>query len=231
MEQHNINQLKVVKHHDLNQASYKLSLDERRLILSGLGLVNPMGDIPEYIKIHAKDFAKLWDMDIQNAYHTMKKAKASLYERSIRIKSDGKVRDIRWIYETEYADGEGYIKLFFSPPIKPFLSKLKSHFVSYHLTEIKSFKSGHAIRLYELLMQFKKNGWYNESVLNLKEKFGVQDNYPAWYEFRRCVIEPAVKEINTATNYTVKYETQKRGRNISRVKFFFALNPQPDMFK
>jgi plasmid replication initiation protein len=231
MESHNIRNLTVVKHHDLNQASYKLSLDERRVILTAIGLVNPQDDFPEYIKITSKHYAKQWGTDKDNAYRTLKTAKVSLYERSIRIKSDDVVRDIRWIYETQYADGEGYIKLYFSPPIKPFLSNLKKHFTSYNLTEVKSFKSGHAIRLYELLMQFKKNGWYNESVSNLKEKFGVENNYPAWYEFRRNVIESAIKEINSATNYTVKYETQKRGRNISRVKFFFALNPQPDMFK
>ncbi len=58
----------------------------------------------------------------------------------------------------------------------PYLSDLQSHFTSYHLTEVKSFKSSHAIRLYELLMQYKKNGGYAESVSNLKVIFGVESS-------------------------------------------------------
>jgi len=232
MEKHNQNNLTVVKHNHLNQASYKLSLDERRLILSSIALVNPREKMPDEVVIHASDYAHQWDINPKYAYDQLKEARANLYDRSIRLrKDDGEVEEMRWVYNSKYKDGEGYIKLKFSPDIKPYLSQLKSHFTSYHLTEVKSFKSGHAIRLYELLMQYKKSGWYDESVDDLKVIFGVEDNYPAWYEFRRWVIDPAVKEINTATNYLVKYETKKRGRTISRVAFTFALNKQSDMFK
>lgn len=232
MDSHNQNKLTVVKHNHLNQASYKLTLDERRLILSSIALVNPQKEMPEEITVNASTFANQWGLDERNVYEQLKEARKNLYQRNIRIyNEDGEVEDMRWVYNSKYKDGEGYIKLKFTPDIKPYLSNLKNHFTSYNLTEVKNFKSGHAIRLYELLMQFKINGWYNESVSKLKEIFGVEDKYPAWYEFRRWVINPAVKEINQATNYQVKYETQKRGRNISRVKFFFALNPQRDMFK
>lgn len=231
MEKHNQNNLTVVKHNHLNQASYKLSLDERRLILSSIALVNPHEDMPEEITIRASDYAHQWGLDERNAYEQLKEARANLFDRKVTIRNGNEVDEMRWIYRAKYADGEGYIKLSFSPTVAPYLSNLQKHFTSYHLTEVKSFKSGHAIRLYELLMQFKSTGWFDEDLDTLKSMFGVEDNYPAWYEFRRWVIDPAVKEINQATNYTVEYKTKKRGRKISRVVFTFALNKQLDMFK
>lgn len=231
MLKHNQNNLTVVKHNHLNQASYKLTLDERRLILSSIAMVNPHKPMPENITIHASDYAHQWGLDERNAYEQLKQARKNLFERKITLRDGNKGRDIRWVYDTEYADGEGYIKLSFSPTVAPYLSNLQKHFTSYHLTEVRSFKSSHAIRLYELLMQYKKNGWYAESVESLKAIFGVEDSYPAWYEFQRRVIKPAVKEINSETNYNVKYETKRRGRKISHVLFNYVLNKQPDMFK
>ena len=216
MDNHNQNNLTVVKHNHLNQASYKLSLDERRLILSAIALVNPREKMPDEITIHASDYGHQWGVDETNSYRQLKEARANLFDRKITIKNGDEVDEMRWVYRAKYADGEGYIKLSFSPNIKPYLSQLKSHFTSYHLTEVKSFKSSHAIRLYELLMQYKKNGWYAESVSNLKAIFGVEDNYPRWADLQRRVIKPAVKEINQESNYSVKFETKRTGRKITR---------------
>lgn len=231
MKKHNQNNLTVVKHNNLNQASYKMTLDERRLILSSIALVNPKEPMPDEVTIHASDYAHQWGLDERNAYEQLKEARANLFERKITLCNGNKGRDIRWVYDTEYADGEGYIKLSFSPTVAPYLSDLGGFFTSYHLMEIRNFKSGHAIRLYELLMQFKKNGWFDEDLEVLKSMFGVGESYPLWYDFRRKVIDVSIKEINESTNYTVKYSTKKRGRKISRVVFTFARNEQSDMFK
>ena len=232
MEKHNQNNLTVVKHNHLNRASYTMTLDERRLILSCISRINPRETMPDEITVHASDFAHHWGINPKYAYDQLKEARQNLYDRNIRLHDGkGKVTDMRWVYRASYADGAGYISMAFSPDIKPYLTDLKSHFTSYHLTDIKSFKSGHAIRLYELLMQFKKNGWFDEDLEVLKSMFGVEDNYSRWVDFKKYVIEVGIKEINESTNYTVKYSTKKRGRKISRVVFTFALNEQPDMFK
>jgi len=231
MKKHNQNNLTVVKHNHLNQASYKLTLDERRLILSSIALINPRNEMPAEITIQASDYAYQWGINETNAYMQLKEARANLFERKIKMVINGEVDELRWVYRAKYADGQGYIKLSFSPDIKPYLSQLKSHFTSYRLTEVKSFKSGHAIRLYELLMQFKESGWYVENLHRLKEKFGVENNYDRWVDFKKNVIDIAVKEINLNTNYQVKYDAVRRGRKINQVKFYFGLNPQADMFK
>lgn len=232
MKKHNQDKLTVVKHNHLNQASYRLSLDERRLVLSSIAKLNPQETMPDEIKIRATDFAEQWDINPKYAYNQLKEARQNLYDRNIRLHhANGEVDDIRWVYRAKYKDGEGYIKLKFSPDIKPYLCELKSHFTSYRLTEVKGFKSGHAIRLYELMMQFRNTGWFDEDLDELKSIFGVAGKYDRWVDFKAWVIEKAVKEVNEISKYKVKYETKKRGRKISRVTFFFHLDEQTDMFK
>ena len=232
MKKHNQNNLTVVKHNYLNRASYSLTLDERRLILSSIAQLDPRKSMPDEVTIHASDFAHQWDIDGTNAYRQLKQARQNLYERNIRLHDGkGKVTDMRWVYRASYADGDGYISMAFSPDIKPYLTELNGYFTSYHLMEIRDFKSSHAIRLYELMMQYKKTGWMKETVEGLKIMFDVADNYSRWSDFKRDVIEISTKEINTKTNYKIKYDLIRRGRKITHVNFTFARNEQGDFFK
>ena len=232
MEKHNQDNLTVVKHNHLNRASYSLTLDERRLILSSIALLNPRESMPDEVTVYASDFAHQWGIDETNAYRQLKQARQNLYDRNIRLrKEDGEVEDMRWVYNAKYKDGEGYIKLKFSPDIKPYLTELNGYFTSYHLMEVRDFKSSHAIRLYELMMQYKKTGWMKESVDGLKIMFDVADKYERWSDFKKDVLEISVKEINTKTNYKIKYTLIRRGRKITHVNFTFARNEQGDMFK
>jgi len=222
----------VVKHNDLNEASYHLRLDVKRLIYSAVAQLNPQKDMPDKIKIEATDFAEQWGIDKKKVYEQLKEAKSGLFDSKIKIRNEKSGRDVRWIYESEYHDGEGYVTISFSPTVKPYLCNLKSHFTSYQLVELKQFKSSYTIRLYEAMMQYKKNGWINRSIDEWRDFFGVEDGkYPAWYELSRRVIKPAIKEINQKTNYEVTAETKKRGRRISRLILYFGESEQPDMFK
>ena len=215
--------LTVTKHNHLNEACYKLTLDERRLILTSIANVRSDRKITEDIEITARDFAEMWGIDERIAYKQLKEAKENLYERSVKLKKldTGEVWDIRWIDAAAYQDGEGYIKISFSNKIRPYLEELKSHFTSYRLAEIKHFKSGHAIRLYELLMQYRTTGWREVELGWLKKYFGVENKYRRWVDFRKRVIDPAQKEINTLSAYDIDYETIKSGRAITKLKFFF----------
>lgn len=236
MKQHNINNLTVVKHHHLNEASYFLTLDERRLILSAIAQINPKDTMPDEIKIHALDFAKEWKIDKDSVYKQLKRAKENLYERSVRVKklnSKNKYEtwDVRWVHAVAYQDNEAYVKISFSPRIAPYLSDLKGFYSSYKLMQVSNFKSGHAIRMYELMMQYKDTGWIKRNIAWYKETFGVKNKYPIWSEFKRNVLDKAFKEIEFKTNYKFEIEYKKRGRKIDMVTILFAENGQQDLFK
>ena len=216
---HNYKKFTVVRRNELNEASYKLSLDEHRLILCAISRMNSQVSSDDDIEITAIYFADMWGVNKKLAYMQLKQARNRLYERSVRLKrlGNGEVWDVRWIESAAYQDGEGYVKLRFSSRIKQYLSNIEKNFTSYTLYEIRNFKSGHAIRLYELMMQYKSTTWRKDSLEELKRYFGVSHQYKEWYEFKRRVLDPAKSEINKYTQYIVDYDEVKRGRSVVAV--------------
>lgn len=230
---HNQDKLTVVKHNNLNSASYHLPLDARRLIISAISKIHSKDKkVPDEIEIHSDEFAQQWGLKPNNAYKQLKDAREKLYNDTVRTKrlDTGEVWDVRWLDAAAYQDGKGYIKLSFSERIKPYLSDLQSHFTSYRLNEVRNFKSTHAIRIYELLMQFKDTGWYQVEVQELKHMLDVSDKYKRWAEFRRNVVELAVKEINKQSTFDVSAEYLRKGRSIKYIRFTVSKKPQTDMF-
>lgn len=221
--------LTVSRRNELNSASYKLSLDERRLILSATSKIDSRKSHSGEIKITAQEFAEMWNIDPKLAYKQLKDASVGLYHRNIELQNldNGEKGNLRWIYKEVNQDTVGYVKLNLSPDLLPYLTELKDHFTTYRLLEVQSFKSTHAIRLYELLMQFRATGWRQEEVTWLKDAFGVQGKYSRWAEFRRNVIDKSIKEINELSDYEVyPPELIKKGRAVHAVKFSFSKKRQ-----
>jgi len=160
-------------------------------------------------------------LNVKQAYTQLNGAKKNLFERVIRVKSieDDSITETRWIYEAKYSKREGFISISFSPSIVPYLQQLKSHFTSYRLSEVKKFKSSHAIRLYELTMQFKSTGWRIVELDWLKTALCVDDKYPRWAEFSRCVLNPSLSEITKHSPYKVTVKIIKKGRSVHKLKF------------
>ncbi len=232
MKKHNLKNLTVTQSNHLAEASYRLRLDEKRLILAAISKIDSRNQVPNEISITAKEFGDLFDIDATNAYRQLENATDQLYERDIRITEPEKQRRrrMRWVQTVTYEDGQGMVRLEFTERVKPYLGQLKSHFTSYKLIEVKHFSSGHSIRLYELLMQFKKTGVREVEVSWMRDYFGVDDKYKLFADFRKRVIQPAVKEVNTKSNIEVEWTPIKRGRIIHKIRFNFFEKQQKDLF-
>ena len=89
--------------------------------------------------------------------------------------------------------------------------------------------SVHAVRLYELLIAWRSTG--KTPVYELAEfrrKLGIEpDEYPRMTDFKRWVLDAAVKQINEHTDIKATYEQHKHGRKIIGFSFSFVLN-QPN---
>ncbi len=232
MEKHNIKKLIVTQSNHLVEASYRLRLDEKRLVLAAISKIDSRNKVPDEITITALEFSEMFKIDKTNAYRQLENATDQLYERDIRINEPDKERRtrMRWVQKVVYEDGAGMVRLQFINDVKPYLSQLKSYFTSYKLIEVKNFSSGHSIRLYELLMQFKKTGIREIGVDWLREYLGIAGRYPRFGNFRQWVIQPAINEINTKSNIEVEWTPIKRGRTIHAITFNFFEKQQRDLF-
>ena len=219
--------LTVVKDNQLIEASYKLTLAEQRLILCYVSKLNSTGSLSkkDEFDVHVQDYAKLYGLNGKNAYSQVKEIADTLYERSIVLRSKKGQRYIktRWVSSVEYAEKEGLIRLGFAPKIIPYLSKLESCFTEYKLKHIVKMTSAYAIRLYEMLIQWKIKGKLELEIKQLRSHLGILDNeYPRMYDFKKRVLDVALKQINAHSDINVKLGQKKKGKRVTHLVFKFG---------
>lgn len=219
--------LTITKSNFLIEASYKLSLDEQRLILSCISKIDGRREVPPEIVINATDYAETFGLDLRNAYAQMEAGTNALYERDIKL-SDGTAKKtrLRWVQKVTYHSGDGKVSLSFSDDVKGYIGLLKTRFTSYQFKQIAGLKSVYSIRLFELLQQWQSTGTRMVAVGWLRETLAIEKKYPLFADFRKRVIEPAVAELNAKTNLHVSYQTEKKGRQITGILFLFTEDAQ-----
>jgi hypothetical protein len=221
----------VVKSNRLVEASYRLTLAEQRIILfaivearrtqNGLSADN-------FVDILAADYAAMFDVPLKQAYEQIKEAALTLFNRYVILHGispkTGKpeVMKVRWLSAASYIDGEGTIRLRFAPDMVPYITHLEAQFTRYKLEKVANMSSPYAIRLYELLMQWGSVGKREIELKWLKKTLMVEENYERLGNFKKRVIDVAVKQINEHSDLTTSYAQRKTGRNVTHLTFTFA---------
>jgi plasmid replication initiation protein len=229
--------LTVCKDNKFIEAGYKLTLNELRIVLACIGQVNSMEELltTDEFELSAKDFAALFFVSEDRAYHALLEVTETLFNRYVVIDNPypdrPKVKRLkmRWISSIEYLSDEGKISLCFSQKVLPFLSELKTTFTKYRLEHIGKMTSIHAIRLYELLAQWQGVGKREVEIDWLKKQFQLDENYDRMNNFKARVLDPAVKDINENSNFTVMWEQRKTGRRVTHLIFTFAEKKVPKL--
>ena len=114
----------------------------------------------------------------------------------------------------------------FQKDILPFLSNLSTEFTKYLASDLIGVTSTHAIRLYELLMQYRSLGKREIEIDKLRWMFELQNKYPVWADFKKRVLDQAVKEINEFSPLDVTYDTKRTGRKITSINLKFKQKPK-----
>lgn len=226
----------VVKDNALIEANYKLSLVEQRLILMAIVEMRKPLDYqnkPREIVISASDYARHFDTHINTAYQALQDATKDLMARQFTFIDivDGKKikKTSRWVSEIGYGVNEAVVTMKFAPAIMPLISELERRFTSYSLDRIASLNSAYAVRLYELLIQWRSTGLTPLIKLDdLRQKLGVEKNeYPRMTDFKKRVLDLGIEQINEHTDITAKYKQIKKGREIVGFEFSFKEKSKP----
>jgi len=221
-----IKELVITKHNSLIEASYKLTLNEQRLVLLCIARLDARKPLPKnnLFTITAKEFSKTFGIEEKHAYEALNEAANILYERDIRT-YDGKYRErFRWICGIKYHDNEGKVTLSFSTWITPYLTMLHERFASYKLKQIAGLKSIYSIRLLEFLTQFKATGKLLIELDRFKDRLDLKNEYKRFFDLKKRVIEPAVKELKEKSNLFIDWKPIKIGRVIKQLEFIFSEN-------
>ena len=213
------NDLTVVKANSLIEASYRLTLDEMRLLALTIGTMNPKSD-QQVFEFSVSEFVNQFpDVNADRAYTQIKSAIERISERWVKTEDERHVTKFRWVSSQTYFKKEGRFKIALTNEIMPYLTQLKGQFTQYQLNHISGFSSVHAIRLYELFTQYKRLGERYISVEELKKWLQLEDKYDRYNNLNQRVLTPALAEINKKSDLFVGYEPIKRGRKIIGVEF------------
>ena len=227
----------VVKTNYLNTVLQNLTLVEIRIIQLAIVDARETGkglstDTP--LRIDAMRYAEVFNTTRQNGYLMMKDAEETLFNRRFSfLDDDERTVKSRWISQVRYLDDEGAIEVVFTPAVVKGITRIdgaEEFFTKYLLEQTARMDSNYSIRLYELLVQWKKAG---KTPLFELEQFRGQmglgvNEYKRMCDFKRRVLDLAVEEINEKSDLKVSYEQEKKGRRITGFKFKIITKSKPE---
>lgn len=228
----------IVKDNALIQASYTLDTVEQRLILLAIAEARETGHgISEnsLLEVHVSSYINTFNVEKHTAYTVLREASKSLFDRYVTYHDinpkTGKDRSFhcRWVDKIGYERQSGIVFLRFTQDIVPLITRLEENFTKYELQQVSKLTSSYAIRLYELLIQWRSSG--KTPIFDLysfRQQLGVEEKqYKTMSNFKAYVLDFALKQVNELTDITVQYSQHKKGRSICGFSFAFKQKKSP----
>lgn len=233
----NINQSlknKVYQSNALIQAHYKqeYSVQEQRTILWIISEVHKeayflkkihVGNFTfehKVLRISAQKYADIMNIDVKNVYRDAKKISKQLMEKVITIQNEKGWEMFHWVSSMKYIQNEAKIEVMLSENILPHIIDLKNY-TEFKLENILHLHSTHAIKIYQLLAQYKKLGDRIISVDELRSILGIVNikSYKAYGSVKQRILDISEREINAKTDLNISYSEIKKGRKVEAIKF------------
>ncbi|MCU7881909.1 MAG: replication initiation protein [Candidatus Thiodiazotropha sp. (ex Lucinoma aequizonata)] len=225
------------------RANYQLTLVEQRILLACIAKINPCEPVPEVVTLTAGDYAEIYKTKGKAAYKALKRASLVLPDRELAITDQHEEKEVmRWLKNTPgnrdttkeergkalYPLWEGRIILRFSDGVKPLLSGMSKNFTQYELEKVAGLQSVYSIRLYELLMNWRRKGALFITLDDFKARLGIEDQYSQIFHLKSAVIVPAVEELGQKSGLSIKWTPKRRGKAVSGLTFTFRERSKRD---
>ena len=241
------NQVAVVSNDLVLRSRYRLNLLEQKIVLYMASRIKPddkdfhrqIVPLTELVDAVRSDDDKKWG----SAYEKIDKVIDGFFGKKILIdtgivmpksKSKQTLKDkIAWVQAAKYRNINGQIcvEFCFAEDLKPFLLELKRNFTKYHLREMVRLRSPNSLRLYQILKAHKDKKQKKSniakclySVIELKERLGLQDAYEKYNHFKSRVLLTAQKQLKENTSIAFEFEEKKQGRKVTSFVFTIYTN-------
>lgn len=218
----------VIQHNNLIEANYRLSLQEKRLMLFIMSRIKKEDDSFINIEIGISELSNIMELNRTNMYRDMAKVTKNMVGRvlSIRDLDEDSLLQVPWIASAKYFYRQGVINFQISEKLAPYLLKLRDKFTVLRLSDLMCFKSIYAIRIYELLKQYESIGYRKIDLDQLRLSCGIPENrLNLIADFRRKVLDISKREINEKSDILIEFDFVKRARKFVGVEFVIKRNP------
>jgi plasmid replication initiation protein len=172
------------------------------------------------IEISAKRYAELMGINVDNVYRDAEKIADDLGSKRFTIHTPTGWINLGWISSMEYKHGEGIIRILVAPDLLPHIIDLKKY-TSFKLENILNLGSSHAIKIYQLLVQYLWKGDRIISLIELRSILGISDmkSYKFYGSIKQKILEVAKRKINEHTDLIISYTEIKKQRKVEAIQF------------
>ena len=218
---------KVVKSNNLIQKTrFQLTMQEQKIILYMISKIKPDEEDFSTLDFSISEFCKVCGMDSTSGknYKDIKDKVKALSDKSAWVTlENGTETLIRWINKAWINKKSGTIKLRLDDDMKPYLLQLQNFFTQYELLYILAMKSQYSIRLYELLKSYEYQRKKIIFEIDELKRILSAENYERFPDFKRKVLDIALREMNDLSDLIVTYEIIKEGRRYAKLEFSIRL--------
>ena len=213
---------KVVKANEIIQkARYELNLTELKTLAYIFSMIKPNDTIDQIYTFSINEYCKVCGIDNTSGKHyaTIKQSLKALRDKSFFLmKEDGTETTVGWLDKVWLNKGSGKVKVRLDEDMEQYLIGLFENYTQYELLSTLPMRSQYSFRIYELLKSYAFTKRHTFDIEELKRILAAE-NYVNFKDFRKKVIEIAIKEINLYTDIEVNFEPIYKGRKVIQVKF------------
>ena len=218
----------VYQSKDLPRFSYKLTLNEQKMLSAFFSRLNQEDDIFREETMDIEDIINICGFKDENPHRLVARLANSLGEAILRYYNGIKFSVIPWFHHIRYEGGTINFKI--NDAIQSellHLYKNKTLYITMDPSLIPKFQNGYAFRLslvfkgslvsYEKTLEYPLEKFCE--MLKLSSAYNPKKNINAASNQRLKILEPAIKEINNVTNMHIEYKAKKDGKRIVAWEF------------
>ncbi len=220
------NYLVTKSNYFIMNSNYDLSLEEQKLILTLASMVQPTDEEFKPYKFRIANFMELLGVEDKSKYTQIPKITKELMKKVLEIQEGNTLLQVAWLNSARYEKGSGMVTLKFSPDLKPYMLQLKEKFTQYQLGNVLTMKSKYSPRIYEILKcnEFKKQGYTEVEIDELRRLLKAEQIYPLYADFKRFIIMQAQKELKKSSDISFDFKEIKTGRKVTSLRFYINNN-------
>lgn len=223
-----INEEATIKmRNEVVNGKYHLPLLEMRMLMALAGHISKNREGFECYSIPVKELAEFMMLNETTQYTVIRKLARNLRRRELFFewfaRPDSKKKSwltTGWFDYIMYDDETMSIEYQFASKIEPMLLQVQKAYIQLQCKPLMAFKCMYSNRLLMLIMEWEKIQPRKISIEELRDMFQLTEKYKLYADFKRFVMEPAIKEINAMSDFTVRVTPLKTGKSYTHYKFY-----------
>ena len=213
---------KIVKANEIIQkARYDLGITELKALAFIFSKIKPTDQNLQEYEFSIKEYCMVCGIDEKSGgnYAQVKKSLKTLRDTSFWLTDEnGRESTVGWLEKARVSKGSGKVSVKLDSDLHKYVLGLIGDYTQYELLSTLPMRSAYSFRIYELLKSYAYQKAHTFDIDLLKKQLGAE-HYENFKDFRKKVIEVAVKEINEYTDIEVIWEPITKGRKVIQVHF------------